>query len=177
MVFVGKSGVGKSTIATALYRRGHPCFGDDFCAISKSADGNYYVAPGYPHVKLWPDVLEQFQIDPQGLRRVRPALERCILPLKEGFCEHPVPLKRLYVLNASKSTTTVARVPETGPAKIRILRDFTYRRQFLEGLGLTVQHFQVVADLAARLSVTRLLRPAAGFLLDELANSIEGDFR
>jgi len=56
VVFLGSSGVGKSTLATQLRHRGYACLGDDVCAISIGEDGVPYAAPAYPPASLSPSV-------------------------------------------------------------------------------------------------------------------------
>src|SRR5262249_42847204 len=72
ILFVGHSGMGKSTLAAVLHRRGYPWIGDDVCAITFGTDGTPFVAPAYPQTKLAPDALDHLGIDGSSLRPVRP---------------------------------------------------------------------------------------------------------
>ena len=67
--------------------------------------------------------------------------------------------------------------PITGPIKFRVLRDYTYRVEYLQGMGLTLRHFKQLAYLASLLPITRVVRPLDAFLVEEQAEAIEADFR
>ena len=84
VVLVGRSGVGKSTLATALRQRGYKCLGDDLCPISIGEDSTPYAAPAYPQAKLWQDALLHFGIDGAALRRIRPRMEEMCCAIKTG---------------------------------------------------------------------------------------------
>src|SRR5579862_2234799 len=94
VIFAGPSGVGKSTLAFALYQRGHRCLSDDICSIDLGDDGAPSAVGSYPQVKLWPDSLARLKIDSASLRRVRPCLEKRAAPLGGDFSHDRIPLKR-----------------------------------------------------------------------------------
>lgn len=50
--FVGEGGTGKSTLATAMARAGHPVVTDDLLALRKDAAG-WWAAPSHDHMRLW----------------------------------------------------------------------------------------------------------------------------
>ncbi len=52
--FVGPGGAGKSTLAAALTRRGHPLLTDDVLALRMRGDA-WMAQPAAPHAKLWDD--------------------------------------------------------------------------------------------------------------------------
>jgi hypothetical protein len=177
VVFLGRSGMGKSTLATVLSRRGYPCLGDDVCAVSIGEDGVPNAAAAYPQAKLWLDSLRHFGFDPTGLRRIRPSLEKRAVPLAGFSAEERVPVKRLYVLSRPTNGETLLGKPLTGPLKIRILRDYTYRVDFLQGLNRTLDHFQQISHLAMRLPVARLYWSRGEMTAEHLADAVEEDFR
>jgi hypothetical protein len=177
VIFSGASGVGRSTLAVALHQRGYRCLSDDICAISIGEDGVPYAVGSYPQAKLWPDSLEQLAIDGGRLPRVRPGLEKRALPLEGASCHERLPLKRLYWIYASRHKLDVELQRLAGPLKMLVLRDATYRIEFLQGMGLAVSHFKQLVDVAARLVATRVARPAGDFVLERLADAMESDFR
>jgi hypothetical protein len=176
-VFAGPSGVGKSTLAFALHQRGYPMLSDDVCAITFEENGAPYAVGSYPQAKLWPDSLEQLNIDRAGLRRVRPCLKKRAVPLDRPFKQDRLRMKRLYWLCASRHNPEIALRPITGPGKIKMLRDATFRPEFLTGSDQTACYFRQLASIAQDLSATEVMRPAGDFRLGQLVDTIEGDLR
>jgi hypothetical protein len=175
VIFAGPSGVGKSSLAAAMRRQGYLCMSDDICAISIGEDGVPYAVGSYPQAKLWPDALEHLSIDIASVRHVRPCLEKRAVPFEDAYCHERLPVKRLYWICASRHKPDICIEPITGPRKLKVLRDSTYRLEFLSGLGLTTPHFKQLASLAAHVAAVDLTRPAAGCPLDRLVNAIKGD--
>ncbi len=177
VVFLGKSGIGKSTLATVLASRGYPCLGDDVCAVSIGDDGTAYASPAYPQAKLWNDALQHLGIDPAGLRRIRPSREKRAVPIKRFSSAERVPVKRIYVLSRRKNDSTVSLSPLTGPSRIRVLRDYTYRVEFLDGLNLTSHHFKQIVQVASRIPLARVFCPRRESGVEKIANAVEDDFK
>src|SRR5436190_17257795 len=72
VVFCGASGWGKSTLAAALHRRGHPLLADDFAAIRIGARGGATLRAAPPFLKLWPDSARTLGLSTAALPRVHP---------------------------------------------------------------------------------------------------------
>ena len=70
VIFCGRSGIGKSTLAAGFHRRGYPFLADDVCAIT-THNGRPAVIPGFPRLKLWDDVLKRLNTDKDELKSVR----------------------------------------------------------------------------------------------------------
>ncbi len=175
VAFMGVSGVGKSTLATALHQRGYPMLTDDVCAVTFGAGGAPFVVPGYPQLKLWGDALEKLDLDAASLPRIRPSLEKRALPVHEAFRPTPRPLRRLYVLERSNDPV-ITLTPVKGPDKLLAIQAYTYRLQFLGLPALKVAHFQQAGALAAACAVVRVSRPVQPYLLEELVARLEDDF-
>ena len=67
VIFVGPSGVGKSTLAAGFTKRGYPFLVDDVCALSVGCN-HPLVIPGFPRLKLWADTLKKIDTDTDGHR-------------------------------------------------------------------------------------------------------------
>lgn len=174
VAFLGQSGAGKSTMAAAFRRRGHPVLTDDLCVVRQRADGRTMVQPSFPHMKLWLDSLEKLEVSPDGLRRIRHKEGKRALPLGEEFTREPRPLRKMYLLRgAPQSRPTIVRVE--GPNVFRALRNQTYRFGLLREMAEQPRHFQQAMDLAQTVPLALALRPADGFQLDELVALIEAD--
>ncbi len=172
-VFLGDSGIGKSTLAGALQKQGYPLLADDICAITISASGKALIIPGFPRLKLWADTLTQFAEDRQGLNRVHQdeAFEKYFYPAQNVATE-PVVVGSVFVLQShDKDEFEVAAL--TGVEKIDPLFENTFRPEFLEGIGSKNEHFKQCAAVAAQSQIWRLTRPQKGFLLKELIAQLE----
>jgi hypothetical protein len=168
VIFAGGSGNGKSTLAAAFHRRGHEVLADDLAVI----DEQLRVQPGYPQMKLWRDSAEKLGIDVAGLTKIRYQLEKYAYPIKQGFCESPLPVKMLYVLNTHHRDELLFE-PINGVDKFTPLKFNTYREGYLEGLGLKGIHLQRCAQLAHTIDICRITRPEQGFQLEYLLDRIE----
>ncbi len=105
IAFVGRAGVGKSTLAAALACGGAALVTDD-CLVVDLARGAARVIPTYPGIRLRPDSLRALFPDALGSfgRAAHYSAKRRVT--NEGatirFCRRPAPLKALYLLSAAR---------------------------------------------------------------------------
>jgi hypothetical protein len=173
VLFVGPSGLGKSTLLAALLQRGYAMLADDVTSITLEAAGGAVAFPAFPHVRLWADAATKLQYACEGLRRVRASLDKYHLPVSR-FCAKPLPVRAVYALNVHQASD-IRLEPVENLQKFAVLANNTYRDQFLEGLGLLQTHFQLVAAIANAVPVHRISRPVHPFLLDDLVTRIEAE--
>ena len=99
VVFMAGKGAGKSTIAAALYARGHHLIADDVVAMTFS-DAGPVVVPGIPLLKLWPDAAaSSLGDDPQMLPRIAAHTDKRARRVFSGFSEHGTPLEGICALS------------------------------------------------------------------------------
>lgn len=176
VVFVGHSGVGKSTLASAFRKKGHAVLTDDLCVVRPGADGRMLAHPGFPQTKLWLDSLKQLDVSAEGLRRIRNKLEKRAVPLGEDFVRVPLPVKKLYLLRPHNKDE-LKLTPVQGPQKFSLLKNHTYRFGFLAVIEGKAGHFQHALKLAQQAPLAVALRPSGAFRLEDLVASIETDLR
>lgn len=169
---VGQSGAGKSTLAAEMMRRGQRIIADDVCPV----DANGNAIPGMPRIKLWQDSADKLKIDTSGLRRIRPLLEKFNYPLGHQYCDSPLPIKSIYILNShNEPNFKIERI--NGMDKFGPLKQNTYRYGYLKGMDLSQQHLKQCSQLAAKIQLSRIQRPRGSFQLEELADFILDDVR
>jgi HPr Serine kinase C-terminal domain len=170
LVCVGDSGAGKSTLAAAFLQHGHRLLADDVVPVDEQG----LATPGFPRIKLWGNAARQFGIETDSLRRIMPDMDKYNVPLGERFCETPLPVKWVYVLDPSDEDEFACQ-PYEGMARFEPLHGNTYRVHFLEAMALKPQHLQQVARLAGNIRMARIRRPREGFRLNELVRFILDD--
>jgi hypothetical protein len=120
LVFVGRAGAGKSTIAAALALRGFPLITDDFLIIEQTQTVPHAV-PSKVEPRLWPESVVALLGDQRFPAVGQRTTKRRISPASAAgvvLAETPVPVHRIYLLPATE-TEPVGRV--TPPATLAAL--------------------------------------------------------
>ncbi len=172
VLFVGRSGVGKSTTAAAFHKLGYPILADDITVIQAGEDGVPTVLPGYPQIKLWAESLEKLEQGTTGLEKVRPQIEKYAVPIRDGFSSKPLAVHAVYILMSNLSPDFSLK-PVTGMQKIMILRRHTYRSTFLGEMGKVNPNLLAFAQ---KVRICLVKRPEIGYQLDELVEAVKADF-
>ena len=170
MVCLGPSGAGKSTLAAAFAARGHRILADDVVPV----DADCAAVPGFPRIKLWQDSADRLEIGTGDLDRIRPELEKFNLPVRQSFCDTPLPIRWVYLLNPDNADT-ISLTPVSGMKRFQPLLANTYRRRFMEGMALRPEHLQRCGTLAGQVHLARVNRPRAGFDIDGLVDALLAD--
>ncbi|MEM1156220.1 MAG: hypothetical protein AAGI44_18955 [Pseudomonadota bacterium] len=103
---VGRSGVGKSTLAAALLSRGASFLSEDMLALHE-LDGRPAAFPGLQSLQLWPDALDALDMPAaHHWQRVVPGFEKRLIPVShfEAGCggNAPVILDSLFLLDRAQ---------------------------------------------------------------------------
>jgi len=170
VAFIGDKGWGKSTMASALYRRGHDVVTDDVLGIDGAAKGSPRARPGVPQLKLWPDaVATTLDEDPDRLERIYDRTEkrvRCV----EAQCFSQQPLARIYVLGGGEQLDVHPLPPQQ--AFLHCMQH-AYTKRILRQTESAEWHLQQVSRLANDEIVWALRRPQDLGLVREIARHIE----
>jgi len=176
VLFVGTSGMGKSTTLGAFLKRGYAMLSDDIAGIVLDQAGSPVVLPAFPRTKLWEDSALRLGHDTAALPRVRPQQKKYEIATREQFASDPVPPRHVYLLTTSnKEELRLEEVENL--QRFSVLLHNTYRVGFLDGLSLRPAHFRLASAVANRVPVTRVVRPHDPERLDELIDLIEEHFR
>jgi len=96
---IAPSGTGKSSTAAALYNRGYKLLSDDAIAL-EFRDGQYYVHPGYPRLKISNEVAAQLNCGEDYLVERHPECGEVSFDATHQFAEAPLPLQQIYGLRS-----------------------------------------------------------------------------
>ena len=177
VAFSGDPGAGKSTLAAWLNAQGHPLLCDDVCVIRFNDEERPMAYPAFPRVKLWSDALSAFEIDAQGLQRDYSRADKFHLSASGEFRHEPAPLRHINFLNFADDASA-PRIEDINPAHaVPLLRDNTYRFQYISGLGLTKSHFLDCVKLARSTPTHFLVRPRRLSAMAECQQLIEQQMR
>jgi hypothetical protein len=171
VAFLGGSGQGKSTIAAALHRRGHPLIVDDLVAV-RVGDGPPRVYSGFPQSKLWPDAATALGENCDALPRLHPSYEKRACPLIEGFTtEQSLPLARVFELGVSEAVTIA---PMSARDTLMALVRHSYGIEWLHPISGAAQ-FAQRAEVARCVPAARLDRPYDLTALPAVVEAVEAD--
>ena len=173
ILFSGDSGHGKSTLANAFVRRGYDLHTDDIAVAEIGEDGGAVIHPAYPQMKLWEETLQKIQ-DKTPYAPLRRRIKKFAVPLTGAFSRRCLPVGKIYVL-CPRNRPGFDITPVTGMDKFNILKGQTHRFQFTKGLGTQTEHFRFASVLGRQVPVSRVHRPQKPFMVEELADVIQGD--
>jgi hypothetical protein len=174
VLFLGRSGWGKSTTAAALHSRGHGLVTDDI-AVLRVEEGYPTVFPGFPQLKLWPEALISLGDNPEKLPRWNLHSEKRARRTTHEFSSTPLPIKRIYVLGEGGAQEILPLPPQEALVElVRHTYGSDYGLHTAMGVG-SASHFFECASIANQVAVCSLRRPKSLAQLPDLARLIEED--
>jgi hypothetical protein len=170
MIFVGPQGVGKSTLAAQFFRRGYRLLSDDVCAVT-TRSGRLEVLPALAQFRLCADAYER--LDPPQDARFH--VDKFVVPMNEGYCPDPAPLKAIHVLADQ----------EEGDPQFELLRGFDrverllenlYRPQFLKGQETQSDLMRLAGRIAQQANIVAVSRKRDPETIDGLIDFLESQW-
>ena len=142
VAFMGSSGWGKSTLATAFHTKGYDVLTDDVLPI-KVEKNQAVVFPSYPQFKLCPDAATSLGQDTQNLLPVSKNSFKVAYKLDKGFQQNPIPLQQIYILDKGKEHKITSLQPQETFVELvrhsRAMKSVTEQQFFAEHLHLCSQ--------------------------------------
>ncbi|MED4534431.1 aldolase [Metabacillus fastidiosus] len=170
--FIGESGAGKSTVASAFIKEGYPLLTDDVIAVSLANDERIpYVIPSYPQQKLWLESLEQLSMDADGYNPLFERETKYAIPVCSAYCSEQLPLAGIFEL--VKTGNESVEICELNKLKqFQKLYAHTFRHLLIPRLGLLEWHFNSAAEILKHLNFYQIKRPVKGFTANIIVSNI-----
>jgi hypothetical protein len=172
VAFLGQSGLGKSSLAASFSTQGHRFLTDDGLHLNKTDEGQYWVNPGYPAIRLWQD--SRAALIPQDAR-LSPPLDytpkiRVLADDEMAFSDTPRPLRCIYLLGQGESRTVVIQPLAGNEIMVELVRN-CFLLDIQEREMLT-HHFGSLSELARKDMFFRLDYPREYAYLDRVRATV-----
>lgn len=148
VMFMGPSGVGKSTLAAWFHDHGYRVVADDVSVVTFDGDGVPFVQPGLPRLRLREDALlatgrspDDFRLSFAGEDEFR---KRDVQIARSGVVDRETPIAAAVLLKHEESGLT----PLRGAAAVDVLFSNTYRGQFIDHADSVRAHWIGCTTLA-----------------------------
>jgi hypothetical protein len=171
IAFIGFSGAGKSTTASAFMQSGHPVITDDVLAIQFKA-GYPEVVPSYPIIKLLPDAVEALGHNTEELPLLHASSRKRIQTFDYEQLQKTYPLQRIYLL--SKGDRHEIQPLKATEALVTLVNQSRAAKNLIDPNAKKL-HFQQCAELTKMNRVFRLRRKPGLEALSEIVNLVETD--
>jgi hypothetical protein len=170
--FVGNSGAGKSTTASAFLNHGYQLLSDDVIAISLSEDGSIpFVTPSYPQQKLWQDSLNILGMVSSDYRPIYGRENKYCIPVNSKFLSEQIPLAGVFELKKTENKEFEI-CPIQSLERFYTLYYNTYQNCFIQNLGLMDWHFNTTAKIVDKIDIYQIHRPVSGTSSTQIVSQI-----
>ncbi|NEO97788.1 MAG: serine kinase [Symploca sp. SIO2E9] len=169
VAFLGISGEGKSSTAAAFHAHGYSIITDDVAPVTLGKE-QATIAPGFPQIKLGPEVASTLGYDFESLLLLNSSEEKRGYRQRQEFTQKPLPIRRIYVLSSDSEFGIEPLKPKE--AVVELSR---HSRPATLFQSPDAQHFLQCVNLVKECTLYRLKRPRNLALLPELVKLVEED--
>lgn len=172
VAFMSTQKGGKTSTAAWLARNGHPLVAEDLLAVSRR-EGEFWVSPGYPQMRMWPSEVQRFAGDAADLPLYHPSFDKRWVPVSSvgAFAEGPAPLAGIYLPERSdRQDVEIARL---GAAEgLKAVMTGSYLADVVDAHRIHPGRLEALVDLVAAVPVCRLLYPTGFDRLPEVETAL-----
>ena len=177
IAFLGAEGAGKSTTAAALARSGSTVISDDLVPLIERG-GQFWAAPAYPHVWLWPESVELLYGSAEAVPPLIPGWEKRRMTLgngRLGFEENALPLRAIYILDDGPSEPSPC-VQQVRPqdAFFSLIAN-SYATNMLDR-EMRANEFKTLSELVSKVAIRRLFTSKRSLDPQALCDAVKRDF-
>ncbi len=171
IAFLGASGAGKSTTASAFMKHGYSVITDDVLAI-QFKDGIPVVIPSYPFIKLLPDAVVALGHDVETFPLLNRTTTKRMQTFENSYLQDAYPLGKIYAL-AISDRHEVQDCPST--EALLSLVNHSRALNALTDPDSKKQHFQQCSDIVKSTPFSILHRKPGLDELSVIVRQVEAD--
>jgi len=167
VLICGNSGVGKSSVVAAFCQDEGRLVNDDITPICFDNE-RIMMVPLCTKVKLWDDAISLLQLDKNGLKKIRPSLNKYYV---SGFArqEEKQPLLHTFIVLRTHNQNNFEIKRPQGIERFNYLRHNIYRKVYLKGMPQTERkYFGQLLTAATLLDVVVVFRPQTSNALETM---------
>jgi hypothetical protein len=170
LVFLGRSGTGKSTLCAAFTQRGYRSLSEDVIALEEVEDC-LCISPGYASVRLHKDAHSIVYAQPATALKPIPSFNKTKQYYEiHNFYSKPCPIRAVYLLGSRRSELESPRITPLEPvSSLLSLMSQLYLKRF-EAPHWLARDFPRMAQVAQSIPVRFLERPDD---LNKLSHTID----
>lgn len=168
----GPSGVGKSTLTTALVKNGFGFMSDDVVILSPAGASETRITPSFPRIKLWADAAHHFAIETRDLKPIHGRMDKFHVPFPPEQIVEQAKLGAVYLLKEIDAGDEPSFARLSDSRALRVLRENIYRPDLIDALGLESTAFRLLSNIAKTVPVFEIARPKDFSLFAEQVQTI-----
>lgn len=179
VMLVGPSGAGKSSTAATFAHQGYRILTDDIVALTEQ-DGQFFVQPAHPHLRLWSETVGALYGDRDALPWLTPTWDKRCLDLvahKDAFQPEPLPLAAIYLLSDRRDEPAAPFVQSLPRNEGLLHLIANVYAATLPDKTRRARNFATISQIAARLPLRQVIAHKNLATLPRLCDVIAQDFR
>jgi hypothetical protein len=179
IVFLQDSGSGKSTLTATFLSHQHALLTDDILAVNVTPR-TVWGRPGYPQLRLFPEVAQHFVANTDKRTSVHSPLGKVRIPVGVPglgtFCKRPATISHIYVLNRVEDDGVTITINDLTPTDgLRELIRGSSAAHTTDALGLQPRRIPRLARIAETVPIRRLTYPCGMQHLNDIYNAVVND--
>lgn len=172
VVITGEQGAGKSTLVNGFRHRGFGFMADDVSVTGLDKDNSIVVKSAYPQQKVCKDAMLKMGYNLDDFKLIDEDRQKYVVPVSETFRQEDLNLGAIFYI--TKDSVGGVKIEEVkGSEKLNIVMNNIYRIGLIRTIGIGKEYFLKCLDIAKRIPVFKITRPANGFTIDEQMEKIE----
>jgi hypothetical protein len=172
VLFPADSGVGKSTTAVFLEKKGYGIFSDD-TVLLEIKDNKCYATPSYPIMRLWENTLEVSKQDAKDLYQLRPGIDKYGVYLRNKFTYDKMEVAALVFLQKEGDEIRVAPL-HSKKIFLQLIQN-VYGKQWIQEMNKQLLQFELVSKISQTVPGFSASRPRVKDTLFEFSDALENE--